>query len=145
MPPSPSIEFAPTTTTAKFDPLTTTLRLYDPRADTMTDSLELTAGDTNVPIRARLFDPTGDPEDLEDARVTFRMTGRGGETVVDTRADIEDPADNDGEQGWVRYGWRRGQTDEPGLYRIRFIVQYPDRTTAHYPNTRPAKLLIRGE
>ena len=145
MPPHPSVEFASTTTIAEFAPLTTALQFYNPRLDTMTDSLELTAGDTNVPIRARLFDPSGDPEDLEDARATFRMTSRGGEAVVDARAEIEDPETNDGEQGWVRYEWRRGQTDEPGLYQIRFVVRYPDRTTAHYPNSRPAKLLIRDE
>lgn len=140
-----SVEFAPTTTTATFDPLTTDLQFHDVRADTMTDSLELTAGDTNVPVRAQLFDPNGDPEDLEDARVTFRMTDRSGESVIDTRADVEDPEDNDGEQGWVRHEWRRGQTDDSGLYKIRFIVRYPDRSIMHYPNSRPAKLLIRDE
>lgn len=148
MPTYPTITFESLTTTAEFDPLTTDLQFHDPRFDTMTDTLELTAGDTHIPARARVFDPEGTdkvPVDLTDARATFRMTDRSGEAVVDTRADVEDPEDNDGEQGWVSHDWRRGQTDESGLYKIRFIVQFPDRTTMHYPNSRPAKLLIRDE
>lgn len=128
------------TTTVHLIPLSTSILF----SDTMTDQLEITAGDTHEPVRARLFDPTDDdeadkPADLEDARITFRMTDRSGEVVVDSRASV---ADRD-EQGWVEYDWRRGETDMPGTYRIRFRVRYPDRSVMHYPNGRPARLLIR--
>lgn len=145
MPSHPSATFASLTTTATFDPLTTSLRLYDPRTETMTDSLEITTGDTHEPVRARLFDPDGDPVDFTDARVTFRMTDRSGEAVVDAPAQVEGPEANDGERGWVRYSWRRGETDRRGLYGLRFVVRYSDGTRMHYPNSKPATLFIRNE
>lgn len=124
------------TTTVHLTPLSTDLRFED----SMTDQLEITAGDTHEPVRARLFDPDEEPADLENARITFRMTDRSGEVVVDSRASVDTGTD---EQGWAEYDWRRGETDEPGTYRIRFRVRYPDRSVLHYPNGRPARLLIR--
>lgn len=128
MPANTEVTFDPTTTTADFA--------------SMTETLELTAGDTHVPIRARLYEPDGTPADLEDARVTFRMTDHSGNVVVETQATAEDPDDNDDEQGWVRYEWSRGETDEPGVYKLRFHVRYPNREELYYPNTEPVKLLL---
>lgn len=131
-----TIEVDGGTTAVSLVNLTTSIEI-----PSMSDALELTAGDTHIPLRARLIDPDGEPADLENIRrVTFRMIDRTGMPVVDARATVDDETD---EQGWVRYEWSRGETADPGTYRARFRVEYSDGKPLHYPNGRPVKILIR--
>lgn len=77
-------------------------------------------GDTSEPLRAQLLDAAGDPKDLTDTLVSFKMEVVGGDTyTVDSSAIIGTPGD-----GKVRYEWADGDTDTADYYNAIFEVQY---------------------
>jgi hypothetical protein len=61
----------------------------------------------------------------------------GGDTVVDSPADIVDPA-----EGTVIYDWVDGDTDTPGGYEAEWKVSFADGGVATFPNNASETVAI---
>jgi hypothetical protein len=86
--------------------------------------------DTVPSIRADLFSGNGDPIDLIDASVRFRMRKTRGKTgLVDSNALVISETD-----GVVQYDWAAEDTAETGSCQAEFEVTYPDGTVETFPN-----------
>lgn len=82
-------------------------------------------GDTSPSLEAVLTGPDGQPVDLHGATVRFIM-----ERVVDAQAAIVDA-----EAGKVRYDWKPGDTDRPGVFNAEFRVEYATGVRTTVPNS----------
>ncbi|AUX08920.1 hypothetical protein AArcSl_1289 [Halalkaliarchaeum desulfuricum] len=95
----------------------------------MSESFHLKAGDTSPQIEAVLRSNDGNPVDLRDAEILFRLRApRGGDVLVEELAEVVD------EDGLVRYTWDEEDTDEPGRYRAEFVVEYVNGDVESFPN-----------
>lgn len=80
----------------------------------------LGTGDLLPIITATLLDRDGDPVNLTEATVTFRMRNHGNGHIAVAGAAAE--VVGDATDGNVRYVWQAGDTDQPGEYRAEWIV-----------------------
>lgn len=96
----------------------------------MGETFHLKAGDTSPNLRATLRGTNGDPVDLTSSSVTIHVSQpRGGDTIVDEPVDTVDP---DG--GVIQYNWSSGDLTEAGIYRLEFVVTFPNGDTETFPN-----------
>jgi len=84
-------------------------------------------GDTSPALRFALLP---DSVSLAGAMVRFQMRARGGATVIDRPADIQ----NFFEPAVVAHLWAQGETKTPGRYEAEFRVTYLDGSTETFPN-----------
>lgn len=90
----------------------------------MSDTFTIKQGDTLPPLRAQLLGPDGGPVDIAGADVTFCMSGR-----ISAPAVIEHAG-----EGRVRYDWRPGDTDAPGVRSAEFVVMFVGGAIQRVPN-----------
>lgn len=93
------------------------------------DPLIISQGDDEPNLNRQLMDGD-DPIDLSsDVRyVEFKMHLLNHDHEVTGRTDIVDDRD-----GIVEYDWDPGDTDVPGLYRARFVINYVGGNTRTIP------------
>jgi hypothetical protein len=87
------------------------------------------SGDTRHALKAILKDISGNPVDLTDCRVEFRMAVPGQPAVIDRVAHVQDVT-----AGEVWVVWAPGETDKSGIYRAEFQVTYSDGRKETFPN-----------
>lgn len=86
--------------------------------------------DTYPPLTATLVDSAGDPVDLTDATVKFRMVDASGAVVVSAgTVSITNAL-----AGEVSYSWAAGDVDTVGEYRGEFSATLFGGGKAHFPN-----------
>ena len=90
----------------------------------------LKRGDTRHAIRAVLKDADGDPVNLTDCQVKFKMAPLNGPAIITRAAHIENA---DAGEVWVV--WVPGETDTSGIYRAEFQVVYLDGRKETFPNS----------
>ena len=90
----------------------------------------LKRGDTRHAIRAVLKDADGDPVNLIDCQVKFKMAPLLRPVTINRAAHIEN---TDAGEVWVV--WVPGETDTSGIYRAEFEVTYDDGRRETFPNT----------
>ncbi|MGI5900830.1 MAG: BppU family phage baseplate upper protein [Christensenellales bacterium] len=88
----------------------------------------LKRGDTRHAIRAVLKDADGDPVNLTDCQVKFKMAPLSGPATISRAAHIQNA-----EKGEVWVVWVPGETDTSGIYRAEFQVTYPDGRRETFP------------
>ena len=118
--------------------MTDDVLLSESAGDTSVDVHRMARGDTRPAVEATLL-AGSEPFSLDDARhVTFRLCEKDGvEECFENRASIVDE-----QPGHVRYEWGRGETDTPGLYRGRFVVNYRGRESRSFPNRGHITVII---
>ncbi|NHQ74569.1 hypothetical protein HAT86_08840 [Roseovarius gahaiensis] len=84
-------------------------------------------GDTSPALRFALLP---DSVSLAGAAVRFQMRARGGDTLIDRPADIQ----NLFEPAVVAHLWAQGDTETTGRYEAEFRVTYLDGSTETFPN-----------
>jgi len=86
--------------------------------------MTLKQGDLQPAVRALLTDDAGSPIDLTDATgVTFHMINSAtDELIIDAAGTIEAPATD----GVISYQWQTGDTNVAGVFRVTWIVTWPD-------------------
>ena len=89
----------------------------------------LKRGDTRRAIRAVLKDADGDPVNLTDCQVKFKMAPLSGPATISRAAHIQNA-----EKGEVWVVWVPGETDTAGIFRAEFKVTYPDGRKETFPN-----------
>lgn len=95
-------------------------------------------GDLLPTLRIQLTS-AGSPIDLADAvsAVLFVRQIHGTELLVDgAGVTILDPADVDGELGWVEHEWEAGETEVAGGYFAEVQVTWPAGLPSTFPNDK---------
>jgi len=99
----------------------------------------LKRGDTRHALKAVLKDSAGNPVNLENCSVTFRMASLGQPTLINRVVDIHDAV-----AGEVWVVWAPGETDVSGVHRAEFQVTYGDGRKETFPNTGYLSIQILG-
>lgn len=86
-------------------------------------------GDTLPMLEAQLFDPDGNPLNLDLCGVRFYMKNRYLSDTINKQASIKDI-----ENGIVQVIWEDGDTSKAGVYKCEFEVNMPDGNTITVPN-----------
>lgn len=73
----------------------------------------LVQGDTEPALPAQLLDENGNPIPLTGLSITFNM----GNTVKESPVEIVDA-----NQAQVKYSWKDGDTDKPGVWKGQFVI-----------------------
>ena len=105
----------------------------------MSYDVTLKRGDTRHALKAVLKDANGNPVNLENCTVTFRMASLGQSALVDREVDMHDAL-----AGEVWVVWAPGETDVSGVYRAEFQVTYPDGRKETFPNSGYLSIQILG-
>lgn len=92
-------------------------------------------GDTASPIYSTLEDANGDPVDIQNAAVQFKLAPIAGGTVTVDDAAVNLQVDNgsDGSKGDVRYNWGTAPSDA-GLYLGEWQVTFGGGLVQTFPN-----------
>jgi len=86
-------------------------------------------GDTLPMLEAQLFDPDGNPLNLDLCGVHFYMKNRYSSETINKQASIKDI-----ENGIVQVIWEDGDTSKAGIYQCEFEVNMPDGNIITVPN-----------
>ncbi|HHY42578.1 MAG TPA: BppU family phage baseplate upper protein [Thermoanaerobacterales bacterium] len=86
-------------------------------------------GDTLPMLEAQLFDPDGNPLNLDLCGVHFYMKNRYSSETINKQASIKDI-----ENGIVQVIWEDGDTSKAGIYQCEFEVNMPDGSIITVPN-----------
>jgi hypothetical protein len=98
-------------------------------------------GDLYPHFRGRVLDGTTGQDLSTAVGVKFIMRDSSGTVVVDDAAIVED----DDEDGWVRYEWSSGDTDEAGNFDAEVEVEWVSGKPQTFPPDRYVKILIVGD
>lgn len=80
--------------------------------------------DTQPHIKAELVDGTGDPIDLTNSTVRFKMRAVGEDSLtVEEQASVQDESG-----GVVTYKWKESDTSTVGYYDAEFEVDYTGKS-----------------
>jgi len=104
----------------------------------LTIDFNIKRNDTLPAVSASLLDPTGNPVDITGATVDFiwRLSSADRTTAVSGSAVLIDSVN-----GVVKYNWKDGETDVPGIYFGEFEVVFGSGDTLTVPNT--SNLVLR--
>lgn len=94
---------------------------------------EAMQGDRLPAITSTLYDDDGNPVDLTDATVVFRMR-----PLEDAAFTVEGPGEvvTPAEAGRVRYWWDADDLDDAGIFLASWRVTFADGRTQTYPGDR---------
>jgi len=106
----------------------------------MSYDITIKRGDTRNAIKAILKDSSGNPVNLENCHVKFRMPPLNRPAVISRAAHIENAA-----AGEVWVVWAPGETDTAGVYRAEFEVVYQDGRRETFPNGGYISIRILGD
>lgn len=85
--------------------------------------------DTLPILEVQLFDPDGNPLNLDLCGVHFYMKNRYSSETINKQASIKDI-----ENGIVQVIWEDGDTSKAGIYQCEFEVNMPDGKVITVPN-----------
>jgi hypothetical protein len=93
-------------------------------------------GDTRTALRAQLLDGEGNPVDLTDSLVYFRMSEFTNSTTrINRQALVQ-------ENGEVWFVFEKDEVSQPGIFKAEFHVEYPDGRKEVFPNSGYIKVTI---
>jgi len=105
-----------------------------------TITTRLKRGDRRPLLEAQLFDPLGNPQDLNGVvAVRFRMRDPVSRAIVvsDQAAVVVSPG-----SGVVRYDWQAGDTDLEGAFEAWFLVEHTAGVVESFPNVESHKVVV---
>lgn len=85
--------------------------------------------DTLPNLEAQLFDPDGEPLNLDLCGVHFHMSDYKSNVTINRPATITDI-----EKGEVKVAWQEGETGTVGTFKCEFEVNMPDGKIITVPN-----------
>jgi nitrogen fixation protein FixH len=91
-------------------------------------------GDTRTALKATLKDASGNPVDLTDCTVRFKMG-----CLIDREVQVVDAPG-----GKVLMVFEAADVAKPGLFRAEFTVTYRDGRVEVYPNSGYITVYIEG-
>jgi len=104
------------------------------------ETFTIKQGDTFPTLVATLKDPSGQPVNLSNSTITFKMVDVTGVVKVSAPATGIDPSN-----GRVSYSWSTQDTEDFGDYKAVFEVTNQQNKKETYPNTQPlAVMIVKG-